>query len=330
MSKYWFITDNKPNLALWDEVKKDGEAGKNYIRGVWQLEKAPTTNRLHVQGYLVTTKKVRFEQLKKMMKMPHLHVQKARGSDAECTKYCTKEDTRHVFEDGTYYQVQFGAPQLGKAGTSEEANAFQAAKEGKSMAYIAEKYTGAFARRYKGIQAIRATLRPPRKEGDKIDGLFIFGPTGAGKTTYAHKLADRWIAEGKYNGKFMQQPKGNWFDGYDGEQIMILNEMTGDREYDISFPTLLGMFDPYKMEVPYKGGFINLHVKVFIITTNVHMDQFYICKYNQGQLARRMSLGILEMKQRKDIMIKPKEYLGVEDFEKGLERKVAHGAEKKD
>lgn len=202
-----------------------------------------------------------------------------------------------------------------KAGTSEEAQAFQAAKEGKSMRFIAENFTGAFARRHKGIQAIRDILKDERKEGEKINGLYIYGETGAGKTTFAVNYSKKLVAAGKYKDYFLQQPKGNWFDGYDGQEILILNEIGGGED-DIKYKTLLAMFDPYTMELPVKGSFIKLRAKLIILTSNLHIDGCFTGVYaQQGQLKRRMNLGIIKMKTRKEVILNPVEYEGSAAFE---------------
>lgn len=201
-SKYFIITDNKPNLALWDKVNKH----KSLTEGAWQLEKAPKTNRLHVQAFIGFKKRTRPSQVKKLFGMNHIHIEMARDIDS-ARKYCQKEDSRHYFEDGSCYMVKFGTPQLGKAGTSDEANAIQAIKEGKSMKEVAMAHPGAFVRRQKGLQALQSILQDDRVDGEKIDGMYIYGPTGTGKTTFAVNLAKRYVAEGKYKSWFLQQPK---------------------------------------------------------------------------------------------------------------------------
>jgi len=56
----------------------------------WQTEKCPDTQREHYQGFLRTTRQVRFAQLKKIF--PKVHLEPARNWDA-LVKYCKKTDT---------------------------------------------------------------------------------------------------------------------------------------------------------------------------------------------------------------------------------------------
>lgn len=97
---------------------------------------------------------------------------------------------------------------------------------------------------------------------------------------------------------------------------MILNEISGGLD-DIRYTTLLAMFDPYTMQLPVKGGFVQLRAKLIILTSNLHIDGTFRGAYNQGQLKRRMTLGIIMMpKQHKEVK-KPLEYASAEDWEAG-------------
>jgi len=105
-SKYFLITDNKAQLNKWDRVKQ--MENKELVRGVWQLEKAPETNRLHVQAYVVFTNKVRFSDIKRLFQMDHLHIEKRKGTEEQASAYCKKEESRHYFEDDSCYMWEFG------------------------------------------------------------------------------------------------------------------------------------------------------------------------------------------------------------------------------
>jgi len=194
---------------------------------------------------------------------------------------------------------------------------------------VAENHPAAFVRRHKGLGVLRSTLQEDRKDGQKIDGLYIYGPTGTGKTTFAVQYAKDLVAEGKYNAWYLQQPKGNWFDGYDGEEILILNEITGGLSESISYTTLLAMFDPYKMELAVKGSFTPLRAKLIIMTSNLHIDGVFRGEYNQGQLKRRMTKGIIEMKHKyvKDDDVD--EFASVDDWKAGRAKPKPRREEKK-
>lgn len=72
----WDLFESKPELVKW---------------WAWQTEKAPDTGRLHFQGALLTTRQVRFAQLKKLL--PGVHIEVAKNWDA-LLNYCKKEESR--------------------------------------------------------------------------------------------------------------------------------------------------------------------------------------------------------------------------------------------
>lgn len=326
LAKHWCITDNNPDLEKWDQIEKLPDI----TYGVWQLEMGENKTR-HIQAYIEFSKKRHIIAIKKLLDINSIHCEVRKGTPAQAADYCKKDDTVFKFDDGSVYRKEVGALSLGKGSTSDEAQAWKAAADYKGMTLreIAVNWPGAYGRRYKGLQALRLISMPPRRvkdNGGRIEGMYIWGPTAAGKTTAAVNLAKQWIAEGKYqkvgeDGYYIQQPKGSWFDGYEGEEILILNEMSGNKDYDVSWPTLLAMFDPFKMEVAVKGGFIRLRALVIIITTNCDMNEFYPHQYNKGQFERRMNLGIIEMEQRKDVIIKPKRYKGLDNWKAGKSQK---------
>lgn len=61
----------------------------------WNTEECPETGRKHYQGFIRTTRQVRFSQMKTML--PGVHIEQAKNWNA-LLLYCKKEDTR---VDGT-------------------------------------------------------------------------------------------------------------------------------------------------------------------------------------------------------------------------------------
>lgn len=311
-SKYWCVTDNNPDLKKWESLID--HADLHY--GVWQLEQGEEKKRPHIQAYLEFKKLVYMTGVKKLVGNNRIHCEKRRARNGkDAADYCKKDDTLYLDENNQFYRREFGVLQLGKGVMSEEALAIQAVKDGKSMEEIAKLYSQAFVRRGRGLWALKTALLDERKSFEPVQGLYIYGPTRSGKTWFAVKYAQRLVAEGKYKSYFLQQPKGPWWDGYTGEEIVILNEMSGNELHDLPFQVLLSLYDPFSTQVAIKGGFVKFCAKLIIITSNVHIDGFYEGnRYNQGQLKPRMTLGIIKMEQRKDIVLEPKEFNGADEF----------------
>lgn len=60
---------------------------------VWQEERCPSTQRLHLQGYVEFTNPAKFSVIQTLFKFPG-HYEKRRGSRDQARDYCRKEDTR--------------------------------------------------------------------------------------------------------------------------------------------------------------------------------------------------------------------------------------------
>lgn len=72
------------------------EPNNAYIRrAVWQYEVTPTTNMLHVQGYVELTQPRTFAWIKAHIVGDQAHIEKARGSAKQNFAYCTKDETRY-------------------------------------------------------------------------------------------------------------------------------------------------------------------------------------------------------------------------------------------
>lgn len=86
---------------------------------------------------------------------------------------------------------------------------------------------------------------------------WLFGDTGTGKTRYALQQAPTayW--------KPISGRGENWWDGYDGQDDVIIDEFRPE-QYSLQF--LLQLFDCYPMQVPFKGGFIQFRARRIFLT----------------------------------------------------------------
>lgn len=102
--------------------------------------------------------------------------------------------------------------------------------------------------------------RPEFRHG--IECHVYWGPTGTGKSHRAFTEAP---------GAYVKNPNIKWWDGYQGEKSVIIDEFSG--LIDITY--LLRWIDHYPCMVEVKGGAICLKCTKFIITSNLHPDDWY-------------------------------------------------------
>lgn len=93
----------------------------------------------------------------------------------------------------------------------------------------------------------------------------LIGPTGVGKSRFVHHVAST------FDLSIWVHPGGNWFDGYDGQDIALFEEFRGD----IEIGKFLQVLDRYPVNVPIKGGFRYWKPRYIYITSNVSMENWY-------------------------------------------------------
>ena len=95
--------------------------------------------------------------------------------------------------------------------------------------------------------------------------MVYHGKTGAGKTRSVMDNVDD--PEDIYI-----HPGGQWFDGYDGQPIVLFDDYAGS-EFKLQY--LLKLLDRYPMQVPVKGGFVSFVPQEIYITSNLDPNDWY-------------------------------------------------------
>lgn len=135
-------------------------------------------------------------------------------------------------------------------------------KGGASDRDVALAHPEDFVRFHKGFTALRMTLLAHR---DTPPELHVWiGPTGIGKSRWAF---ENWPCA-------YWKPASRWWDGYMGQTAVILDEYPWPAAA-MSYVELLRFTDRYPMMVEYKGGSCALCATVFVITSNVPIEDWF-------------------------------------------------------
>lgn len=78
------------NVRAWMRERADMDMSAEVKFMVCQLEKAPDTGRIHVQGYLELTKPLTYDKIKEILGWPSAHLEPRRGSQKQAIDYVTK------------------------------------------------------------------------------------------------------------------------------------------------------------------------------------------------------------------------------------------------
>lgn len=112
-----------------------------------------------------------------------------------------------------------------------------------------------------GLQRVRAEFSKPIAVDRHISVLW--GPTGTGKTFRA------WQEAG--NEAYVKNPSNRWWDGYQGESNIIIDEFDGG----IPISDLLRYLDRYPLRGETKGSTVSLNYRNVWITSNLHPREWY-------------------------------------------------------
>lgn len=217
-------------------------------------EKAPTTGQPHFQSYVKLVKPQRLNQLTQMV--PKAHFSVARGTWEENLVYLTKED-----ED----PLEFGTrPQHTDNGKREQ-QVWEETRELAKAGKLDEIRANIFVQQYPSLLSIRRDYEKRPNDLENPCGVWIFGKSGVGKTTYA-----RQIAKEKFGGDaedcFFEKMGNKWFDNYRGQPAVVWDDFMLEHSRWAGY--LLKIWtDKYAFSAEIKGSARLIRPKCFIVTS---------------------------------------------------------------
>jgi len=125
----------------------------------------------------------------------------------------------------------------------------------------------AWVRSCKGLTSLAQALTTPTEVWRQVTVTVIYGPTRTGKTRAAMNSTCR---DGRHPYQ-MPLSSGFWFDGYEGEDTLVIDDFYGQ----IRFSDMLRILDGHYVQVPVKGGFTWAKWTNVFITSNTHPDQWW-------------------------------------------------------
>lgn len=152
----------------------------------------------------------------------------------------------------------------------------------RAISEVAVEHPETFIRYNKGIRALAFEIDLPPEER-QVECVLYYGDTNTGKTTKARQIARLYGSVYK-----VPHPDGKlWFDGYNGEKSILIDEFKG-----WITPTMLNdILDKYRMQVEYKGGFHYAKWEHVFITSNYKPEQWWSEKvaWHKEALFRRLT-----------------------------------------
>lgn len=242
-SKYWCITLNNYTDEEQERLRGLVPDQATYVIFGREVGESGTP---HLQIYCEFRNRKALRTVKNLVGV-RAHVESRRGTSLEASDYCTKDEDYEVFG-------VLSAPQPGRRTDLEAIRAKIA--DGASDLEVAEADFGKWVIYRNSFSAYRELLRPPiMRRGLRV--YVLWGESGTGKSRYAVRRGgtDYWMSP---------DPTLQWFDGYRGEQTVIIDDYDGGANSRF----LLRLLDVYGLRVPIKGGFVAWNPTTIFITSN--------------------------------------------------------------
>jgi len=249
---------------------------------------APTTQNLHVDGYYeYPTPRKWAGEVKKLKKIFDKEYCSGHFGDCQTAHGTAGENMDYSENDSAITDlVQWGEAGKGQGfrqDLSEYNDALQAGEmTAESIALSDPTKYHQYGRTFHKIEDI--TLRK-RFRTEMTEGLWIFGPTGSGKS---HMAMHDFNPDTHYLWKLNDN---GWQDGYRGHPIVIINDFRGK---GIDYDMMLNLVDKWPYTIPQRGKepFPFLAKKV-IITSPMSPDEVYHRRHESdgiAQLLRRFQI----------------------------------------
>lgn len=205
----------------------------------------------HLQGYVEFSTPKRLAAVRKMLPTAHWEVR--RGTPAEAAAYCKKID------DDTHMAGPYEWGEIPHQG--ERSDLLAVKKDLDNNATPRDLWNAHFATMVKFHRGIdRYTALVHKSRDWRTDTYVLVGDTGTGKSYHCVQQPGAYW-----------KPRGEWWDGYAGEDTVILDDFYGWLPYD----TLLRVCDNTPLTVPIKGGFVPFLARRVFITSNKLPEQWY-------------------------------------------------------
>lgn len=208
----------------------------------------------HLQGYVYFKSQRSLKSIQK--KLPGFHVEPRRGTHDQAREYCIK--------DGDYVEVGDPPEKNGGSSMIERAKRNRRLRD-EDLNELVDSGELCLSQvsQIKKARLILANEKP-KFTAEGVRGVWIHGPPGTGKTHYART---------HYGEAFYIKPQNKWFDGYQGEKVIVLDDL--DKGGACLGHYMKIWADKWACTGEVKGGTVPLQHEKFVVTSNYTPEQLW-------------------------------------------------------
>lgn len=279
-SRFWCATLNNPTDEEVDRwmVNGDWNANLNYFCVGYEEGEEGTT---HLQIFLQTLNPIRWRGVQTLIVREdpeRVHVEQMRGTAEQARAYICDDE-----KPGSHGWREYGVfPEHGQGARNDILECKRMLDNGDGMLDVAEQHFGTWVHAHKAFekyQTLKRSVMIPTWRNVRV--IVYWGQTGSGKTRKA-------CSENENAYILRASNHGVWFDGYNGQDVLILDDFSGW----IPLNLLLNVLDGYRLQVEVKGGTTIAAWTTVILTSNTAPSQWYSQEAqarHPGALERRIN-----------------------------------------
>jgi len=245
----------------------------------------------HLQGFIVFKETRTLSVLKKKLS-DRAHWEIMRGTPQQAAEYCKK--------DGNFAEIGVApltpAEKGAKGGTMEKDrwDDILSLAEAGDWESLKIKHAEVYVNKLKALEYVN---KKRKKIIETLDGemehQWLYGPPGTGKSLQARK---------ENPGAFIKDPKTKWWDGYNGEETVIIDDFD---KYQVSQGgDMKRWMDRYAFQAEFKGGYEVIRPKKIIVTSNYHPSDIWEDEITVNAVLRRTEVRhFTELKKFDDTVV---------------------------
>lgn len=223
----------------------------------------------HIQGFVIFNNAKTFSAAKRSIS-PRSHIEQCKGTPYDNFVYCSK--------DGNYVERGDRPEKVGQGNRGDLQDIKKMVAQNITLKKMLADDTIKNYQQLKYAESLTKFYETPRTWKPLVK--WFYGPTETGKTRTAFEEAPE-----DSDKVYVAMDTAQWWDGYDGQEFVIIDDMRKDF---MKFHTLLRLLDRYPYRVQTKGSTRQFVAKTIIITCPYPPQQLYEGREDINQLLRRI------------------------------------------
>lgn len=243
------------------------------------LEYCPTSLREHFQGFVRFTAPKTWRAVKqKVFQLDKLHLEKAERDDETNRNYCLAYG-KHLNKEGHIRRVIDYGECAVQGKRNDITRAIEILNSSGKMGDVLDVVYNYQAIRHSELW-LKYKEKPREIDPSKFKFINIHGPAGSGKTRAVYEFCAPKLPFKPISKK--------WWEGYDADEIILLDDIRGDF---CKYHELLTLTDIYPYRVETKGGSRQMKAHTIFVTTPIPLVEIWSHRTEEDikQLSRRIT-----------------------------------------